>query len=64
MEIPGLGVRSELQLQTYATATAIPIQAMSATFAAAQGNARSLTHWVKPGIEPASLWRQVKFLTG
>ena len=28
---------------------------MSATYTTAQGNTRSLTHWVRPGIEPASI---------
>ena len=27
------------------------------------GNARSLTHWVKSGIKPASSWTLVRFLT-
>ena len=30
------------------------IQAMSATYTTAQGNAGSLTHWLRPGIEAAS----------
>ena len=30
------------------------IQAASATYTAAQGNARSPTHWARPGIEPES----------
>ena len=29
----------------------------------AHGNARSLTHWARPGIEPASSWILVQFLT-
>ena len=32
------------------------IQATSATYTAAWGNAASLTHWVRPGIEPTSSW--------
>ena len=34
------------------------IQASSATYAAAWNNARSLTHWARPGTERASLQRQ------
>ena len=30
------------------------IQAASATYTTAHGNARSLTHWARPGIEPAA----------
>ena len=33
------------------------------TYAKGQGNARSLTHWMRPGIEPASSWILVQFLT-
>ena len=39
------------------------IWGMSATYTAAQGNARSLTYWVRPGIKPASSWIQVGFVT-
>ena len=35
----------------------------SATYTAAQGNARSLTHWVRPGIKPISSWILVRFVT-
>ena len=41
-------VRSKLCLVTYTTA---------------HGNARSLTHWVRPGIKPASSWILVGFVT-
>ena len=47
MEVPKL-VELELQPQGYATAT-------SATYTAACSNARSLTHWARPGIKPTSL---------
>ena len=30
------------------------LRTTSATYTAAHGNARSLTHWLRPGIEPAS----------
>ena len=39
------------------------LQAISVTYAAAHGNARSLTNWVGPGIEPASLQILVRFFT-
>ena len=38
------------------------IWAASLTYATARGNARSLTHWVRPGIEPATLWFLVGFV--
>ena len=44
MEVPSLGLKSELQLLAYTIATATRIRAASATYTTAQGNARSLTH--------------------
>ena len=38
------------------------IQAISASYTTAQGNARYLTHWARPGIEPASSWILVGFV--
>ena len=38
------------------------IQPISVTYTAAHGNARSLTHWARPVIEPASSWMLVKFV--
>jgi len=32
------------------------------TYTTAQGNAGSLTHWVRPGIEPKSSWILVRFV--
>ena len=43
MEVPRLGVESELQPPAYAMATATGIRAVSATYTA-HGNAQSLTH--------------------
>ena len=39
------------------------IQATSATYTTAHGNARSLTHWVRPGIEPTTSWFSVGFVS-
>ena len=36
---------------------------MSATYTTAHGNARSLTHWARPGIEPASSRIRVGFIS-
>ena len=35
----------------------------SATYITAHGSVRSLTHWVDPGMEPASSWILVRFIT-
>ena len=56
MEVPRLGVESELQLLAYATATAKSQQRwIQATYTTAHDNARSLNHWARPGIESMSL---------
>ena len=39
------------------------IWAVSVTYAIAHGNARSLTHWSGPGIEPMSSWILVRFVS-
>ena len=38
------------------------IQATSATYTTAHGNARSLTHRVRPGIKPTTSWLLVRFV--
>ena len=38
------------------------IRAASVTYTTAQGNARSLAHWVRPGIKPMSSWILVRFI--
>ena len=64
MEVPWLGVSLELQLPCY-----IPqpqqcrIQATSSTYTSAHSNTRFLTYWAEPGIEPASSWILVGFIT-
>ena len=40
-----------------------PKRATSATYTTAHGNTRSLTHWVRPGIEPATSWFLVGFVS-
>ena len=37
------------------------VQAASSTYTTAHGNAGSLTHWARPGIEPVSSWMLVRF---
>ena len=55
MEVPVLGADLEPQQGR--------IWAASETYTTAQGNDGSLTHWARPGIEPASSWTLVRFLT-
>ena len=40
-----------------------PIRAAAAGLHPSHSNAGSLTHWVRPGIKPASSWILVGFLT-
>ena len=54
MEVPRLGLESELQLLVYTTAWLHQIWATSVTYAAACSNMRSLIHWARPGIKPTS----------
>ena len=44
MEVPGIGVQSELQLLGYTTSTAMPDPSRVCDYTTAHGNARSLTH--------------------
>ena len=39
------------------------IRATSVTYTTAHGNARSLTHWARPWIEPATSWFLVRFVS-
>ena len=48
MEVPRLGIQSELQLPTYTTA---------------HSNAGSLAHWEGPGIQPVPSWILVRLVT-
>ena len=48
MEVPGVGVELELQLPDYITVIVTP------DLSSICGNSGSLTHWVRPGIEPPS----------
>ena len=50
------GVQSELQLLVTPQPQQCRIQTTSVSYTTAHGNARSLTHWVRPGIKPATSW--------
>ena len=63
MEVPSLGVKSELQLRPTPQPQQHQIWATPVTHTTAHGNARSLTYWVRPGIEPVSSWMLVGLVT-
>ena len=54
MEVPRLGLKSEPQLLPVPQPWQHHIWATSLIYATACGDARFLTHWVKPGIEATS----------
>ena len=58
MEVPRLGAEWKLQLRPMPHPQQHRILAASVTYAVACCNARSLTHWMSPGIEPTSSQRQ------
>ena len=63
MKVPWLGVELELQMKSIPQSQQLGIQAISANYDAACGNAGSLTHRARPGVEPASSWTLIGFLT-
>ena len=60
MEVPVPRAESELQLR--ATPQQHQIQAATVTYGTACSNTRSLTHWVRPRMEPAASQRQCQVL--
>ena len=52
MEVPRLGVESELQLRPRPQPQQHQIWAESETYTTAHNSTGSLIHWVRPGIEP------------
>ena len=63
MEVPRLGVKSELQPLAYDTATAMPDPSPICNLHHTHGNTGSLTHCVRPRTEPASSWILVTFIS-
>ena len=64
MEVPRLGVQSEQQLSAYSQPQQHLIRAEFATYTTAHGNARTLTHRLRSGIEPTFSWIVVGFVNG
>ena len=63
MEVSSLGVESRLQVLAYTTATATWDPSRICVLHHSQGNARTLSHWARSGIEPASSCMLVVFAT-
>ena len=63
MEIPRLECNHSCSCQPVPQPQWLGIWAVSWTYAAAQSNAGSLTHLMRPGMEPTSSWIPVVFLT-
>ena len=63
MEVPRLGVKSELQLVAYATAIAMPDPSHICNLHHSSWQRRLLNPPSKAGIEPASSWILVGFVT-
>ena len=53
------GGLSELQLPAYTTAITMPDPSHICNLHHSHGNAGSLTHWARPGIEPITSWFQL-----
>ena len=62
MEVPRLGVQSELQLPAYAIATVKWDPSPICDLYHSSWQSQSLAHWVSPGIKPASSWIPVGFV--
>ena len=63
MEVPSLGVESELRLLAYTTVTAMPDSSRVCCLHRSSEQHRILNPLSKAGIEPASLWMLVGFVS-
>ena len=61
MKVSRLGVKLEMQLLAYATATAMPYPSCICNLHHSSWQTRSLTHWARPRIKHASSWMLVRF---
>ena len=62
MEVPRLGPNQSYSHRPTPEPQQRKIQASSATYTTVHGNARSLTHWARKGIEPTTSWLLVRFV--
>ena len=63
MEVPRLGVESELQLPPTSQTQQHQIQATSATYTTAHSNTGSLIPWARPGFKPEISWFLIRFIS-
>ena len=63
MEVPRLGIQSELQLPAYSRAAVMPDLSCICNPNQAHNNAGSLTHWARSGINPATSWFLVRLVS-
>ena len=63
MEVSRLGVEWSYSCWPTPQPWQCQIRVTSATYTTARGNVRSLTHWAGPGIEPATSWLLVGFVS-
>ena len=63
IEVPGLGSNRSCSHWPTAQPQQCQIWAASSNYNTAHSNARSLTHWERPGVEPTSSWILVGFVT-
>ena len=62
MEVPRLGSNLSCGCQPTPQPQPCQIWVSSLTYTTAHSNARSLTHWARPGIEPVTSWFLVRFV--
>ena len=63
MEVPRLGSNRTCSRQLTPQPQQCGIRVASAGYTTAHGNARSLTHWARPGIKPSPSWMLVRFIS-
>ena len=61
MEVPRPGSNRSCSCRPMPQPQQCQIHTTSATYTTAHGNARSSTHWARPGIKPATSWFLVRF---
>ena len=61
--LPGQGSNQSYSCQPTPQPQQCQVQAMSATYTTAHGNAGSPTHYARPEIEPATSWFLVRFVS-
>ena len=63
MDVPMVGIQLELQVPSYTTVTVTSDPSHVWDYPIAEGQTRSLTHWVRPEMESASSWILVGYVT-